>query len=130
MESLIDRLRSGAEMSLGEKLLAGVEVSVFAMVVVFAVLILLMFIVKLMGSVMKNGEKKVQDKTDASPPTQQTAAAVRQVAVDDSEAVAAIVAAISAMSKGSDCKIVIRNITRSNDAWAGAGLLEQINSRL
>ena len=60
MESLIDRLRSGAEMSLGEKLLAGVEVSVFAMVVVFAVLILLMFIVKLMGSVMKNGEKKVQ----------------------------------------------------------------------
>lgn len=108
MESLIDRLRSGAEMSLGEKLLAGVEVSVFAMVVVFAVLILLMFIVKLMGSVMKSGEKKVQDKTDASPPTQQTAAAVRQVAVDDSEAVAAIVAAISAMSKGNDndCKIV------------------------
>ena len=129
MESLIDRLRSGAEMSLGDKLLAGVEVSVFAMVVVFAVLILLMFIVKLMGSV-KGGAKKVQDKTEALPMSQQTAAAVQQVAVDDGEAVAAIVAAISAMSKGNDCKIVVRNITRLNDAWAKAGLLEQINSRL
>ena len=130
MESLIDRLRSGPEMSLGDKLLAGVEVSVFAMVVVFAVLILLMFIVKLMGSVIKGGAKKVQDKTEALPMSQQTAAAVQQVAVDDGEAVAAIVAAISAMSKGNDCKIVVRNITRLNDAWAEAGLLEQINSRL
>ncbi len=131
MGSLIDRLSSGAEMTVGEKILAGIEVSVFSMAIVFAVLILLMFIIKWMGDVVANSEKKAQEQESAAAPNQPTTEPViAQNTTDESEVVAAIVAAISAMSEGSDCKIVIRNITRANESWASAGLLEQINSRL
>ncbi len=131
MRSLIDRLSSGAEMTVGEKILAGIEVSVFSMAIVFAVLILLMFIIKWMGDVVANSEKKAQEQESAAAPNQPTTEPViAQNTTDESEVVAAIVAAISAMSEGSDCKIVIRNITRANESWASAGLLEQINSRL
>ncbi len=131
MGSLIDRLSSGAEMTVGEKILAGIEVSVFSMAIVFAVLILLMFIIKWMGDVVANSEKKAQEQESAAAPNQPTTEPViAQNTTDESEVVAAIVAAISAMSEGSDCKIVIKNITRANESWASAGLLEQINSRL
>ncbi len=131
MGSLIDRLSSGAEMTVGEKILAGIEVSVFSMAIVFAVLILLMFIIKVMGNVVANSEKKAQEQESAAAPNQPTTEPViAQNTTDESEVVAAIVAAISAMSEGSDCKIVIKNITRANESWASAGLLEQINSRL
>ncbi len=132
MGSLIDRLSSGAEMTVGEKILAGIEVSVFSMAIVFAVLILLMFIIKVMGNVVANSEKKAQEQESAAATPNQptTEPVIAQNTTDESEVVAAIVAAISAMSEGSDCKIVIKNITRANESWASAGLLEQINSRL
>lgn len=131
---MIDNLKSGMEMSFGDKIFAGFEVAFFAMAIVFCVLILLMIIIKLMGNIVIKNEKKVQQKMAESQPqvsaTQTVQPTIVESAVDESEIIAAIVAAISSMSEGSDCKIVIRNITGVNESWSNAGLVNQLNSRL
>lgn len=131
MQSLMEQLAIDAQsMPVGAKVAAGLQTTVFSMVIVFAVLILLMYIIKAMGSVISAQENK---KSQASSPSTNVATAPSQAVVtktNDDEVVAAIMAAISSAYAGSDARIVIRNIEKKQDNWATVGLLEQMNSRL
>lgn len=131
MQSLMEQLAIDAQsLPFGSKMFAGLQVTVFSMVIVFSVLILLMFIIKAMGSIVMAGEKKTKQ---AEIPSAAPAAAVAAPAVaktDDSEVVAAIVAAVSSSYAGSDVRIVIKDIVKRQDNWGTVGLLEQMNSRL
>lgn len=129
MYDLIKQLGENAQgMETGPQILAGLGVTLFAMAIVFSVLIILMFVIK--------GLKLIGDEKKTKPAEIQVAAPVENDSpattpqVDDSEVIAAIMAAIGSMSSGEGSRIVIKNIVKKQDNWGHSGLLEQINNRL
>ncbi len=123
MQELIYQMASNADMTLGEKILGSLIVMLFSMLIVFAVLALLMLIIRLFGW---TASEKV---APASAPVE-AAADRTETAELDKEVVAAITAAIGAMSASSGCRIVIRSIAKKQDNWGTAGILEQMKNRL
>lgn len=126
MYELIKKLAENADMTLGEKMMACLGITLFAMAIVFSVLIILMFVIK--GLKLISEEKKEKPAIESAPKAAVPAPAVAQT--DESEVIAAVMAAVSCMSTGEGSRIVIKNIVKTNDSWGTAGLLEQMNSRL
>ncbi len=123
MQELIYQMASNADMTLGEKILGSLIVMLFSMLIVFAVLALLMLIIRLFSW---TASEKV---APASAPVEAVADRT-ETAELDKEVVAAITAAIGAMSASSGCRIVIRSIAKKQDNWGTAGILEQMKNRL
>lgn len=130
MYELIKRLAANDKnMLIGEKLIACLGVTLLAMAIVFVVLIILMYVIK--GLKMISEEKKPAAAGPAPAPAVPAPAAVETSSqTDESEVIAAVMAAVNCMSSGEGSKIIIRNIVKKNESWASAGLLEQMNSRL
>ncbi len=127
MQELIYQMASNADMTLGEKILGSLIVMLFSMLIVFAVLALLMLIIRLFG--LTASEKVAPAVAPASAPVEAVADRT-ETAELDKEVVAAITAAIGAMSASSGCRIVIRSIAKKQDNWGTAGILEQMKNRL
>lgn len=126
MYELIKKLAENADMTLGEKMMACLGITLFAMAIVFSVLIILMFVIKGLKLISEEKKEKPVIETKSTP----AVAAPTPAAKDESEVIAAVMAAVSAMSAGEGSRIVIKNIVKTNDSWGTAGLLEQMNSRL
>ena len=126
MYELIKKLAENADMTLGEKMMACLGITLFAMAIVFSVLIILMFVIK--GLKLISEEKKEKPAIESAPKAAVPAPAV--VKTDESEVIAAVMAAVNCMSSGEGSRIVIKNIVKTNDSWGTSGLLEQMNSRL
>lgn len=123
MFELIERMRMDTEhLSVADKFLGGAVVSVFSMFIVFCVLILLMYVIKGIG--LTAVEKK------AAPAAAPSAPAPAAIVKDESEVIAAVMAAVNSMSTSEGSRIVIKNIVKKQDNWGTSGLLEQMNSRL
>lgn len=124
MQELVYRIGNDiGGLSVGEKLLGGILITLFSMLMVFSVLLLLMYLIKGMGLVFadrKPEEEKIQEIQVQE----------EEQLLDENEVMAAIVAAISSMKTSEGSKIVIRQLVKNENNWADAGLLEQINSRL
>ena len=80
---------------------AGLQVTVFSMVIVFLVLMLLMYIIKVMGSLIVAQEKK-KAQIPATPAAPAVSAPVETAKKDDSEAIAAVIAAVTSAYVGTD----------------------------
>ncbi|MDO4711503.1 MAG: OadG family protein [Peptostreptococcaceae bacterium] len=130
MYELIKKLAANESMSIGEKLIACLGVTLLAMAIVFCVLVILMFVIK--GLKIISDDKKTRSSAAVPTLTQTVAGPVAQAPShsDESEVIAAVMAAVSCMSSGEGSRIVIKSIVKKNDSWAHAGLLEQMNSRL
>ncbi|MGL5257429.1 MAG: OadG family protein [Proteocatella sp.] len=134
MNELIKQMATDtSSMSLAEKMMGGLVVTVFSMAIVFLVLMLIMYIIKLMtSSTTKVAERRaarvVNEKTEEVK--------IQEISIEpeennEEEVVAAIMAAINSYYASSHSKIVIKNISKKEDStWVNAGILNQINSRL
>lgn len=129
MDNLISGLRDGAQMSMGEKFLAGLQVTIFAMIIVFFVLVFLMYIIKFTGKIFVRSEQKKKlgennismvDSTDKIISTN----------VDKSEEIAAVMAAINMISVAQGSRLVVKSITKKQDNWSSSGIIAQMNNRL
>lgn len=136
MNELIKQMATDtSSMTLAEKAIGGLVVTVFSMAIVFLVLIMIMYIIKLMTSsatkVAKRREAKVVDEKSSEVNIQEIAIEPEQTSKNEEEVVSVIMAAINSYYASSQSKIVIRNISKKeNDTWVNAGMLDQINSRL
>lgn len=136
MNELIKQMAADTtSMTLAEKAIGGLVVTVFSMGIVFLVLLLIMYIIKLMTSsaakVAERRAAKVVDEKSSEVTIQEIAIEPEQTSKNEEEVVAAIMAAINSYYASSQSKIVIRNISKKeNDTWVNAGMLDQINSRL
>ena len=135
MKELIAQMAADvSSMSLAEKMLGGLVVTLFSMVIVFIVLVIIMYAIKIMTSSLSEKPKKIkieevkvaqEDKVTPISDTFQAGAG------NDEEEIAAVMAAIATYYASGDTKIVIRSIARNGmSSWANAGMLEQLNSRL
>lgn len=133
MNELIKQMATDtASMSLSEKMLGGLAVTVFSMAIVFLVLVLIMYAIKAMTSsaskVAARREAKVVNETLEEVKIQETSIEPEE---NIEEEIAAVMAAISAYYVSSNSKIVIKNIAKKDsNSWVNAGMLDQINSRL
>lgn len=133
MNELIKQMATDtASMSIAEKVIGGIVVTVFSMAIVFLVLILIMYIIKAMtastAKVAERRQAKVVDEKTEVVKIQETS-----IEPEDNieEEIAAVMAAISSYYASSNSKIVIKNIAKKDsNSWVNAGMLDQINSRL
>ncbi|MDO5062824.1 MAG: OadG family protein [Peptostreptococcaceae bacterium] len=131
MYELIKKLAANESMSIGEKLIACLGVTLLAMAIVFCVLVILMFVIKGLKIISDDKKTRPSAAVPAPAPAVPAPAAVENSSqTDESEVIAAVMAAVNCMSSGEGSKIIIRNIVKKNESWASAGLLEQMNSRL
>lgn len=118
---LIQQMKTGAELSGGEKILGGLTVTLLAMVIVFLVLIVLMSAIKLMGKVLSRTNKQPEKVAPAAAPI----AAAEVIEEDDDEEIAAVIGAVVAMmSAGGQGALTVRKITRvegQRPNWAVSG---------
>lgn len=135
MKELIAQMAADvSSMSLAEKMLGGLVVTLFSMVIVFIVLVIIMYAIKIMTSSLSEKPKKIkieevkvaqEDKVTPISDTFQAGAG------NDEEEIAAVMAAIATNYASGETRIVIMNIARNGmSSWANAGMLEQLNSRL
>ena len=133
MNELITQMASDvSSMSMAEKMLGGLVVTLFSMMIVFVVLMIIMYAIKLMTSSLSEKPKKIKEddvkvaKSEEIPQISESCKAKH-----DNEEFAAVMAAIATYYASGDTKIVIRSIARNGmSSWANAGMLEQLNSRL
>ena len=133
MNELITQMASDvSSMSMAEKMLGGLVVTLFSMMIVFVVLMIIMYAIKLMTSSLSEKPKKIKEddvkvaKSEEIPKISESCKAK-----NDNEEIAAVMAAIATYYASGDTKIVIRSIARNGmSSWANAGMLEQLNSRL
>lgn len=134
MNELIKQMATDvSSMTLAEKMLGGLIVTVFSMAIVFLVLLLIMYAIKAMTSsaskVASRREAKVVNEASEDVRIQEMP--IEKIQDNNEEVVAAIMGALNAYYSSSQSKIVIKNIVKKdNDTWANAGMLDQINSRL
>ncbi len=128
MRDLIYAIANNTEaLSMGERLVGGLLVTVFSVLMVFAVLLLLMYVIKGFGLAFADKRPK-PEAVKIQEAEEKAGQAIPKA--DEGEVLAAIIAAIASMKTGQDSKIVIRQVVKNQSTWADAGLLEQINSRL
>lgn len=131
--SLLDKFKDPeiiGSLSLGDKMLASLQVMILGMGVTFVALCILwgliIIMTKMINSTPKEATKVVKTPVEVATPS---------VVVEEDnqeELVAVITAAIAASLQTSTHNIVVRNITRVVDAtpaWGRAGRVEQMNSR-
>lgn len=111
-------------LSSGEVAIGGLAVTVLSMVIVFAVLTMLMYMIKIMTKILVKTEKEVEEVSNATN-------SVLEASVGNTEEIAAIMAAISAISGVGENKLVIRNIkVCGENNWSLQSRLSQIGNRI
>lgn len=118
-------------LSMGDKMLASLQVMVLGMSVTFVALCILWGLIVIMTK-MINGAPKEDTKVVKAPVEVVTPSVVVEED-NQEELVAVITAAIAASLQTSTNNIVVTNITRVADttpAWGRAGRMEQMNSRV
>lgn len=134
-------------MSIGEKLISALGITLLGMGIVFIVLIIVSFVLNFLHIVA--GEKKkltvdnvsvnVKSKSISENNIQKKRELGEMVTptifkkIDNKELIAVIAAAVSAASETTENKIVIRSIkpvAQNYSAWAAAGRQEQLLTRL
>lgn len=135
-ESLLDQLRNpNVDLSIGDKLVASLQVTVLGVIIVLLGLLLLYFAINLMEKFLYQPKKtaRTEEKPAKATPSEPVVSKEDQQSADqqeNEELVAVITAAIAASMETSTHNIVVRNIVRTSDttpAWGRAGRVEQIN---
>lgn len=126
---LIDKLKDAIDsLTLGEKLLGGIGVSLFGMVVVFFILILIMFAINLLQK-FAGESKKVPSESVSFDETDMNSEVQQEILEDYGGLVAVITAAIAASLNTSTHNIVVKNITRKQDitpVWSKFNRMQQL----
>ncbi|WIF95650.1 OadG family protein [Caminicella sporogenes] len=120
-------------LSLGEKLLASIYVTILGMSATFAALVILWGCIIIMSKLLNTSKPKKETVEVKSVPVSQANVPAFQVEEDDEELIAVITAAIAASLNTSTHNIIVKNIIRIPDAtpvWGKAGRLEQMNRML
>lgn len=129
--NLLDKMKFSIDtMSLGERFLGSIVVTVLGVGIVFAALAILYFAIVIMHKSVNGTQPK---KVVESKPAPAEEVVVEEDTIDSTEIVAVITAAIAASLNTSTHNIVVRNITRVSDAtpsWAKMGRIDQINNKL
>lgn len=109
-----------------DKLLMGLGVTVVGLTVVFAGLLILVVLIKLMQGAFSKAEKPAAPAAPKAAPAPAPAPAAAPVVEeepdlsDDSEIVAAIMAALSCVYEGTGKRPVVRAVRRSSRDWKHA----------
>lgn len=118
-------------MSMGEKLFGGIQVALFGIGIVFVALFLLFLIIKVLETFLyQAGKAPVTKETDKVKAPVKVEEDMEEEAVDDTQLVAVITAAVAASLHTSTHNIVVRNIVRVPDttpAWGRLGRIQQVN---
>ncbi|HDR5039272.1 TPA: OadG family protein [Bacillus anthracis] len=130
--NLLERMKVSIDtMTMGEKFLGSMIVTLVGIGIVFAGLAILYFAIIIMQKVVgKSQPKKIVD-SKPSPTIEDEV--VEEETVDSAELVAVITAAVAASLNTSTHNIVVRNITRISDqtpSWAKMGRVDQISNKL
>ena len=118
-------------MSVGQKFLASMQVTLFGMAIVFVALFLLFSIIKFLEIALsrsKNKGKSFDSDQEISMVEKEPDLAPE----DDGQLVAVITAAIASCLHTSTHNIIVRNIVRvpnERPSWGKLGLIQQINDR-
>ncbi len=130
--NLLERMNVSIDtMTMGEKFLGSMIVTLVGIGIVFAGLAILYFAIIIMQKVVgKSQPKKIVDSKPSSTIEDEV---VEEETVDSAELVAVITAAVAASLNTSTHNIVVRNITRISDqtpSWAKMGRVDQISNKL
>ncbi|QUH19824.1 OadG family protein [Alkaliphilus sp. B6464] len=130
--NLLERMKVSIDtMTMGEKFLGSIMVTLVGVGIVFAALAILYFAIIIMQKVVgKSQPKKIVD-SKPSPTIEDEV--VEEETVDNTELVAVITAAVAASLNTSTHNIIVRNITRISDqtpSWAKMGRVDQISNKL
>ena len=130
--NLLERMKVSIDtMTMGEKFLGSMIVTLVGIGIVFTALAILYFAIIIMQKVVgKSQPKKIVD-SKPSPTIEDEV--VEEETVDSAELVAVITAAVAASLNTSTHNIVVRNITRISDqtpSWAKMGRVDQISNKL
>lgn len=127
-------------MSLGEKLLNSLGLTVLGLAIVFGVLVFIYLVIELMHKAIGEKPKAIANSPEAKPENIENSTtsipveeAVEENLQDDGELVAVIAAAIATASGTSIENLVVKSIKpvpQKNSAWAAAGRQEQMLGRL
>lgn len=142
--TLLEKMNSSIEtMTLGEKFLGSLQVTLLGVSVVFLALALLFVIIMLLDKFVhqaeSGAEKRKAKKTAAAAAREAADKPVTDVPVEDTQEedvgqlVAVITAAVAASLHTSTHNIVVKNIVRTPDtapAWNRLGRMQQINQRV
>lgn len=129
--SLLERMKVSIDtMTMGERFLGSMQVTLLGMGIVFMGLATLYFSIVIMQKVLNKStpDKVIQPKHDSVVEED-----VIEETVDDTELVAVITAAVAANLNTSTHNIIVRNITRISDqtpSWAQMGRVDQISNKL
>lgn len=130
----IERMNLSIEsMTLGEKFLGSIVVTLLGMAIVFAGLAILYFSIMFMEKIMHKPASKEAAREKSTSTENEVVEEIIEDKVDQTELVAVITAAIAASLNTSTHNIIVRNIRRVEDttpSWAKMGRLNQINTRL
>ncbi|WP_129595725.1 OadG family protein [Anaerophilus nitritogenes] len=120
-------------LSLGDKLVASLNVMILGMGVTFIALVILWGLIVLMCKMLKSQEKEIKIQQEVSVED----SIIKDPTIDgvenEEELVAVITGAIAATLRTSTHNIVVKNIKRITDptpTWARAGRMEQMNSKI
>lgn len=125
-----DALLTGNGVTLGEALSTGGITTLVGLSIVFGVLVVLMIVLMLFKLIFYK-----KPKTQAAPATvsaPETIEAVKEEAVDESELIAVLTAAVAASLNTSTYNLKIKSYRRTDNkmpAWNKAGVTETINNR-
>lgn len=123
-------LLTGQGITLSEALSTGGLVTVTGFGIVFGVLIILMFVLMLFKVIFGRGSSKKDTKKVETAPAM--AAQPAEEAVDESELIAILTAAVAASLNTSTYNLKIKSYRRVDSkkpAWNRAGVSETINNR-
>ncbi|MDI9476687.1 MAG: OadG family protein [Natronincolaceae bacterium] len=139
--NLLEKMKFSIDtMTMGEKLLAGIQVTVLGLIIVFAALAILYFAIVVMEGLMNKSQKVAEtvepglciDET-ANPGNKESMQTGGGNTNPNMELIAVITAAVAASLNVSAQDVVVKNIRRVQDStpiWAKMGRIEQINSML
>lgn len=110
-----------ASLSMSDKVLGAIFVTVLSMVIVFAVLQLLIWILQLMNGVLNREQRQPAPTPSVVAPAAPAPAPALQPAVDAGELIAVLSAAVAA-SVGHQVRVVgVRRVADDTPVWARVG---------
>lgn len=125
-----DALLTGNGVTLGEALSTGGITTLVGLSIVFGVLVVLMIVLMLFKLIFYKKPKTQAAPAAVSAP--ETVEAVKEEAVDESELIAVLTAAVAASLNTSTYNLKIKSYRRTDNkmpAWNKAGVTETINNR-